>query len=328
MMRISHETPAIRQTVLDRARWFVFEHFELVLVLLLVGSMLAIHWFIDEKIAFLNFYYLPVIAAGFYLGRRSAVWSSVFIVVLVAFFEAFVGLNGSAAFVAGLNPRLLLTMIPWAGFLILTGYVVGTLADQRRARLEDLKGAYMTMLELMTFHLESSERHNTGHSFRVAERAVTLGRELGMRSEELEDLRVAALLHELGPQDPRLLRLFEQFPGDVRQLPIATSMRAALDLVSEYSHYHEHVGADWPVDLVRGSLAVKIIAVADAFETLQMPSPNRPPFSPWGAVEEIERGAGQIFATDVVRALRKLAAAPERSVEQQMARPLSVVRGA
>jgi len=221
------DTPAIRQTALDRARWFVFEHFELVLVLLLVSSMLAIHWFIDEKIAFLNFYYLPVIAAGFYLGRRGAVWSSVFIVVLVAFFEAFVGLNGSSAIEAGLNLRLLFTMIPWAGFLILTGYAVGTLADQRRARLEDLKGAYMTMLELMTFHLESSERHNTGHSFRVAERAVTLGRELGMRSEELEDLRVAALLHELGPQDPRLLRLFEQFPGDVRQLPIATSMRAA-----------------------------------------------------------------------------------------------------
>jgi hypothetical protein len=148
-----------------------------------------------------------------------------------------------------------------------------------------------------------------------------------MRSGELEDLRVAALLHELGPQDPRLLRLFEQFPGDVRQLPIASSMRAALDLVGEYSHYHEHVGADWPVDLVRGSLAVKVLAVADAFETLQMPSPNRPPFSPWGAVEEIERGAGQIFATDVVRALRKLAAAPERAVDQ-MPRPLSVVRGA
>src|SRR5206468_13113940 len=103
------------------------------------------------------------------------------------------------------------------------------------------------------------------------------------------------------------------------------SMRTALDLVSEYSHYHEHVGADWPVDLVRGSLGVKIIAVADAFETLQMPSPNRPPFSPWGAVEEIERGAGQIFATDVVQALRKLAAAPEHV--EQIPRALSVVRG-
>ena len=53
----SREIPALRQTALDRARWFVFEHFELVLVLLLVSSILAIHWFIDEKIAFLNFYY-------------------------------------------------------------------------------------------------------------------------------------------------------------------------------------------------------------------------------------------------------------------------------
>jgi hypothetical protein len=96
-MRHSRETPALRQTLLDRARWFVFEHFELMLVLLLVTSMLAIHWFVDQKIAFLSFYYLPVIAAGFYLGRNSAVWSAVLIVVLVAFFEAFVGLDGTAA---------------------------------------------------------------------------------------------------------------------------------------------------------------------------------------------------------------------------------------
>lgn len=312
-MRHSKEVSITRQSALDRARWFVFEHFELMLVVLLVTSMIAIHWFVDQKIAFLSFYYLPVIAAGFYLGRRSAAWSAVLIVGLVAFFELFVGLNGTAAVDSGVDLALMLTLVPWAGFLILTGYAVGTLADQRRARLEDLKGAYMTMLELLTFHLEASERSSRGHSFRVAERAVTLGRELGMRSEELENLRVAALLHELGPQDPRLTRLFEQFPGDVRQLPLATSMRASLDLVSEYSHYHEHVGADWPVDLVRGSLGVKVLAVADAFETLQMPSPNRPPFSPWSAVEEIERGAGQLFATDVVRALRKIAAAPERS---------------
>lgn len=318
-MRYSRETPIGRQPTVDRARWFVFEHFELMLVLLLVTSMLAIHWFVDEKVAFLSFYYLPVIAAGFYLGRSSAVWSAVLIIVLVAFFEAFIGLDGTAAYEAGPNTALMLTLVPWAGFLVLTGYTVGTLADQRRARLEELKAAYLSMLELLTFHLESSERHNRGHSFRVAERAVALGREVGMRSDALEDLRVAALLHELGPQDPRLLRLFEQFPGDVRQLPIADSMRAALDLVAEYSHYHEHVGADWPVDLVRGSLGVKVLAVADAYETLQMPSPNRPPFSPWTAVEEIERGAGQIFATDVVRALRKMSAAPESVVRPLIA---------
>jgi HD-GYP domain-containing protein (c-di-GMP phosphodiesterase class II) len=311
-MRRTPIGPVTRQTALEHARWFVFEHFEQMLVILLVASMLVIHRTIDFKTAFLSFYYLPVIVAGFYLGRRGAVYASVFIVGLVAFFQAVVGLDGTA----GLDSLIVLfTLVPWAGFLIITGYTVGTLADQRRARIEDLKRAYMTMLELLTFHLEASERSSRGHSFRVADRSVALGRELGMRENELEDLRVAALLHELGPQDPRLLRLFEQFPGAIRQLPITASMRAALDLVSEYSHYHEHVGADWPVDLVRGSLGVKVLAVADAFETLQMPSPNRPPFSPWSAVEEIERGAGQIFATEVVRALRKIAAAPERAVD-------------
>lgn len=297
-----------RQTAVDQAKWFVFQHFEALLVVALVASMLLIHWYIDYKLTFLSFYYLPVIVAGFYLGRRGAVWSAVLIVGLVTFFQLVVGL-GTAP---GWHLDVFLSLVPWAGFLILTGYAVGTLADQRRARMRELTTTYLSMLELLTFHLEASEKHTRGHSFRVAERAVSLGRELGMRESELENLRVAALLHELGPQDPRLLRLFEQFPGDLKALPVATSMRAALDLVNEYGHYHEHVGADWPVDLVRVALGVKVLAVADAFETLQMPSPNRPPFSPWSAVEEIERGAGQIFGTEVVRALRKLAATPER----------------
>ncbi len=299
-----------RRSSLDGVKWFVFDHFELMLVALLVGSMLLIHWYVDYRVAFLNFYYLPVIAAGFFLGRSGAVAASVFIVLLVGFFQAVAGLAG----VPGFDPVLLLTLVPWAGFLILTGAIVGYLADQRKARLDDLTNSYMSMLELLTFHIESSERQSRGHSYRVADRSMAIGKELGMSSRELENLRVAALLHELGPQDPRLMRLLEQFPGDIKELPIAKSMRVALDLVQEYSHYHDHVGADFPVDAIRVSLGAKVLAVADAFETLQMPSPNRPPFSPWSALEEVERGAGQTFGTEVVRALRRVSAAPERSV--------------
>jgi hypothetical protein len=305
----------VRWSVLERAKWLVFEYFELLLATLLVAAMLVIHLFIDYKVAFLSFYYVPVIFAGFHLGRRGAVWSAVLSVALVTFLQSVVGLTGHP----GLESPVLFTLVPWAGFLILTGYAVGMLADQRKDRLDDLKSAYMTMLELLTFHLESSERQTQGHSYRVAERAVALGRELGVRTDELEQLRVAALLHELGPHDPRLSRLFEQFPGDVKELPIATSMRVSLDIVKEYSWYHQHVSADFPVDALRITVAAKILAVADAFETLQMPSPNRPPFSPWSAVEEIERGAGQTFGTEVVAVLRRTAAVPERTV----ATPLS-----
>lgn len=298
-----------RPTVLERAKWFVFEQFERLLVVLIVASLFAIHALVDYKIAFLSFYYLPVIVAGFYLGMRGAVWSAVLVVLLAAFVQSVDGLTGNA----GLNTLVVLTMVPWAGFLVLTGYAVGTLADQRKARLDDLRGAYISMLELLTFHLEASERQVQGHSYRVAERSVALGRELGMRDDEIEQLRVAALLHELGPQDPRLSRLFETFPRGITALPIAESMRAALDIVREYRHYHEHLTVELPVDALRLSLSVKVLAVADAFETLQMPSPNRPPFSPWSALEEIERGAGQTFGSEVVRVLRKVAAAPEPS---------------
>ena len=86
-----------------------------------------------------------------------------------------------------------------------------------------------------------------------------------------------------------------------------SSMRSALRLVDEYSHYHEVVSTGWPVDDTRISIGAKILAVADAYETLQTPTPTRQAFAPWTALEEIERGAGTTFASEVVKALRKIA---------------------
>lgn len=293
-------------SVLDRTKWFVYKHFERLLVVLLVSTMLLIHYVVVYQLAFLSFYYLPVIVAGFFLGRTAAVSAAVFIVTLVVFFNAVVGLDGPAGHSASF-----LIVIPWGGFLVLTAYVVGTLAEDRQHRLNDLKASNIAMLELLTFHLESSEQHR-GHSFRVSQRAVALGRELEMESEALEDLRIAALLHELDAHDPRVTRLFADFPGKLTALPFAGSMRSAMELVREYAGYHAQVGEDWPVDQLRISLGTKVLAVADAYETLQMPTPTRPPFAPWTALEEIEKGAGHVFASEVVRALRKLAAVPER----------------
>ena len=56
---------------------------------------------------------------------------------------------------------------------------------------------------------------------------------------------------------------------------------------------------------------MKILAVADAFETLQMATPVRVAFPKWSALEEVEKGAGKTFAKDAVRALRTVAGRPE-----------------
>src|SRR5574341_2642607 len=234
------DEPMARHAVVDKTRWFLFEHFEQTLVVLLVASLLVIHWLVDYKLAFLSFYYLPIIVAGFLVGRNTAVWSAVLIVNLVLFFQLVQGLQCAACF----DTAVTLTLVPWAGFLILTAYAVGTLAEQRQARLEDVKQSYLTILELLTFILETAERENRGHSHRVGELAAGLAKELGLRPVEIENVRVAALMHEVGPDNPRLLALMAEFPGDVKRLPIAGALRGATTLLAEYSRYYEVVGDD------------------------------------------------------------------------------------
>ncbi len=298
---------------LERAKSFFFSHFERIFVVLLFASMLVIHYFVDEKLAFLSFYYLPIILAGFYGGRRFAVMAGVFLVSLVFFFQGVFGLELLPGFYLG----ALLTLVPWGGFLILTGYVVGVLAEDRARRLTDIKNAYLAVLELLTFHIESTERHQQGHSHRVSAVAVEIAKELKLSEAEIENLRVAALLHEVGTRDPRLLKLLSRAVTD-EALPVARAMRGAAEIIAEYGHYYEIVGEDWEIDALPIPVTAKILAVADAFETLQMPTPVRPAFPKWSALEEVEKGSGRTFARDAVKALRNVAGRPESASSAQL----------
>jgi len=285
---------------------FVLKYFERILVLLLVASMFAINFLIEQKFAFLSFYYLPIILAGFYGGRRFAVVSGLFIVSLVFYFQATQGVGMEA----GLTEEAMLTLVPWSGFLILTGYVVGGLAEQRAARLADLKNAYLATLEVLTFHIESAESNQEGHSTRVAELAAAMGTELKLSDGELENLRIASLLHEVGTADQRLLKLLSRSVTDA-SVTVARVLRGAAEIIAEYSHYYEIVGDDWDIEALPMAITVKVLAVADAFETLQMATPVRPAFTRWSALEEVEKSAGKTFAREAVRALRVVAGRPE-----------------
>jgi len=305
----------VQQRPLERTKQFFFRHFERILVVLLVASLFGINSLIEQKVAFLSFYYLPIILAGFYGGRRFAVVAGLFIASLVFFFQAIEGLGMEP----GLTQDALLTLVPWAGFLILTGYVVGGLAEQRAARLADLKNAYLSTLEVLTFHIESAERHQEGHSTRVAWVAAEMGAELKLSEVEMENLRIAALLHEVGTADQRLLRLLSRSVTD-ESLTVARALRGAAEIIAEYSHYYEIVGDDWDIEALPMATTVKVLAVADAFETLQMATPVRPAFTRWSALEEVEKGAGKTFAREAVRALRVVAGRPE------MAAPAKALR--
>src|SRR5260370_24237611 len=121
--------------VVERAKQFFFRNFERTFVVLLVASLLAINYVVDDKIAFLSFYYLPIILAGFFGGRRFAVFAALFIALLVFYYQAVLGLQPDM--LPGLHLGAMLTLVPWAGFLILTGDFLGMLAEDRAPRLTD-----------------------------------------------------------------------------------------------------------------------------------------------------------------------------------------------
>src|SRR2546422_10321941 len=87
-------------------------------------------------------------------------------------------------------------------------------------------------------------------------------------------------------------------------------MRGAAEIIGEYGHYYEIVGEDWDIEALPIPLTVKVLAVADAFETLQMATPVRAAFPKWSALEEVEKGAGKTVAKDAGRGLRAVAGPP------------------
>src|SRR5206468_7307413 len=116
---------------------------------------------------------------------------------------------------------------------------------------------------LRTYRIGSAERNERGHWNRVTEVAAAIGRELSRTEVDIENLRVAALLHEVGTRDQRLLRLLSRSVSD-SSVGVARAMRGAAEIIGEYGHYYEIVGEDWDIAALPVTLPVKIMAVADA----------------------------------------------------------------
>ncbi|MFA6316808.1 MAG: adenylate/guanylate cyclase domain-containing protein [Elusimicrobiota bacterium] len=118
-------------------------HFERAFILVLLVSVPFGVWIFGDRLTFLNFYFLPVLLAGYFLDSRSAIKGSVLVVLTVLLFASlWPGSLGTGQS----RPDLYLHILTWGGFLVLAGAIVGRLnarADSGfqalQAQLEDWK---------------------------------------------------------------------------------------------------------------------------------------------------------------------------------------------
>jgi len=301
---------------MEQVKGFILKHFEKFLVVIILMAAFIGTYLFEEKSIVLNFYYLPVLASGYFLGRRLGVLIAVFSILMVVisaliFPDEFFGKQDLFKSVA--------QILSWGGFLILASIAVGTLYEQSERRMKDLKNAYIGVLEILSKYLESTDRYTKGHSVRVSELAMEIGIAMELPRTEVENVRVAGLLHDIGKVEisGEILRKAAQLTTEERELVeehtvkgayLLTSVGSVLKevvpiVVSHHKYFTDAIGetekkvADVP-------LGARIISVADAFDAMTSDRPYRKGMSPWEAMEEIIKNAGKQFDPVVVEAFK------------------------
>jgi adenylate cyclase len=117
-----------------QVRNFIVKNLEALFVLLLLMILVAVFYFFPYKIAFLNFFYLPVLSAPYFLGKRKAVMGAVLCFLSGVLFAYY---RPDWFEVAGTRLNALLVLATWGGFLILATAWIGSLQEKLAKGFEE-----------------------------------------------------------------------------------------------------------------------------------------------------------------------------------------------
>jgi len=181
-------------------------------------------------------------------------------------------------------------------------------------RYVDLKAAYLDTVRSLVGALESKDPYTSGHSERVAKLAEAVARSMGFSEEELEHVRLAAQLHDLGKMaiaNTVLMkpgRLTSEEIGAIRLHPgvgagIVERVPSMRGLAPIVRHHHERFDGDgYGSGLARDEIpiAARILAVADSFDAMTTERAYRDAMSLQEAIEEVLACSGTQFDPEVV----------------------------
>ena len=151
-------------------RDYIFKNFEGIFILLILVSVSLINYFIYSKVAFLNFYFLPIMTAGYFLGKKTAVLGAFFATLMI---WVFVLADKENYLVQTGEFDLYFNLIVWGGFLILSGWWVGSLSERFRLELKNNKKLQSDLAReksLLKISNEELNKHTDQLALQVAER--------------------------------------------------------------------------------------------------------------------------------------------------------------
>ncbi|MEO5987832.1 MAG: HD-GYP domain-containing protein [Candidatus Eisenbacteria bacterium] len=307
---------AARRSPRPRRDPLVLEH--LIVALGVASVSVVVLKLVENQLAFLNFFYLPVAFASWRLGHQPGAFTAVSCVAIV-YLNALMNLSLFATHGDDSAMRWLDLGI-WGAFLFLTAYAVGMLSEREHSRRHQLETAYRGILEIMAKFIDSIDRSTENHSRRVADRAVEVARELGTSEEQVDIIRVAAYLHDLGKVEVSTEVLHKAARLDPveehemrRHVDHGVAMLQKVGGLLEHAvpivlYHHEH----WNGNGYKGMkgaqipLGARIVAVADTYDAIVADRVYRHGRSHREALAILQSERGKQFDPAVVDAFVRL----------------------
>jgi HD domain len=184
------------------------------------------------------------------------------------------------------------------------------------AQFADQQRAHAATLSALCQAVETKDFYTRGHSERVSRGSGMIARQIGMRSDRTEAVRFAGMLHDVGKlgvptkvlqKEGRLTE--EEYAAiqlhPMRGLEIVKDIGFLNEALTGIMHHHERMdGRGYPMGFAGDEIPefARIIAVADAFDSMTSTRAYRRATRIPDAIAELRRGAGTQFDPKIVDA--------------------------
>lgn len=292
---------------------------ELLLILSMVFIAGIMNYMVAAQQMLLGFYSLPTLFSAYYYGRRHAVltaFASILLIGLMSHYNSYLFSSKEITF-RFVDGRWYEFTI-WAGILLITAYAMGTLYEQNKRRIDELRRSYQGLMMILRQFI-SKDQYTENHCYRVSIYAAKIAVYLGFNLERIEDVRSAALLHDIGKLDInrellykaarlsqkeyKIIKCHVQKGVEMLQ-PLGDPLGRIIPIILAHhdkydgSGYHNTQGENIPLE-------ARILAVADVYDSLISDRPYRKAMSSFKAKAIITNGSGTDFDPIVVDAFLK-----------------------
>jgi putative nucleotidyltransferase with HDIG domain len=187
------------------------------------------------------------------------------------------------------------------------------LEQRMEEQAKDIREAFLSAMVAMSYALESKDIYTAGHSYRVTEIALAIGKKLGITDDETTDLRWGSLLHDIGKiaVDQSIVNKNgilspEEYDHVMSHVTVGSNILEPVignkRITEVIKYHHAHYDGSGHNQKLRGReipLLARIVAVADAYDAMTSNRPHRGARTKEAALAEIRWGIGSQFDPDV-----------------------------